>query len=225
MYIHWYISNCIAHELVRSDAMIVFDENVFNRVPPNFSPCELFINLNDDYWFFFHLSIVEKIIRDVRVENFENLMRIFFTWHFFATLCNTFVRFCLQVLVLSSFLVLFLFSAALQLHLYERKCVSASYLVFVTLKLHLWTMPPSSCHFPWMCLYMRSESFDAHRTPISRRECDPRTEMRCDDGGCVLLRRKCDNIFDCLDGSDERGCGKGFISHIFLFLSSHTYTF
>ncbi|XP_011640582.1 basement membrane-specific heparan sulfate proteoglycan core protein isoform X5 [Pogonomyrmex barbatus] len=44
-------------------------------------------------------------------------------------------------------------------------------------------------------------------TPESRRECDPRKEMRCDDGGCVLLRRKCDNIFDCLDGSDERGCG------------------
>ncbi|XP_019884797.1 basement membrane-specific heparan sulfate proteoglycan core protein isoform X13 [Camponotus floridanus] len=50
-------------------------------------------------------------------------------------------------------------------------------------------------------------SFDARWTPISRRECDPKTEMRCDDGGCVLLRRKCDNIFDCLDGSDERGCG------------------
>ncbi|XP_026298188.1 basement membrane-specific heparan sulfate proteoglycan core protein isoform X17 [Apis mellifera] len=40
----------------------------------------------------------------------------------------------------------------------------------------------------------------------SRRECDPSKEMRCDDGQCILLRRKCDNIFDCLDGSDERGC-------------------
>ncbi|XP_078043463.1 terribly reduced optic lobes isoform X5 [Augochlora pura] len=39
------------------------------------------------------------------------------------------------------------------------------------------------------------------------RECDPSKYMRCDDGRCVLLRRKCDNIFDCLDGSDERGCG------------------
>ncbi|XP_020284881.1 basement membrane-specific heparan sulfate proteoglycan core protein isoform X6 [Pseudomyrmex gracilis] len=48
---------------------------------------------------------------------------------------------------------------------------------------------------------------DPRWAPERRRECDPRKEMRCDDGGCVLLRRKCDNIFDCLDGSDERGCG------------------
>ncbi|XP_050453317.1 basement membrane-specific heparan sulfate proteoglycan core protein isoform X8 [Cataglyphis hispanica] len=52
-----------------------------------------------------------------------------------------------------------------------------------------------------------TNSSDPRWTPIRRRECDLRTEMRCDDGGCVLLRRKCDNIFDCLDGSDERGCG------------------
>ncbi|XP_076230657.1 terribly reduced optic lobes isoform X13 [Nomia melanderi] len=44
-------------------------------------------------------------------------------------------------------------------------------------------------------------------TAQSTRECDPSREMRCDDGKCVLLRRKCDNIFDCLDGSDELGCG------------------
>ncbi|XP_024875337.1 basement membrane-specific heparan sulfate proteoglycan core protein-like isoform X2 [Temnothorax curvispinosus] len=48
---------------------------------------------------------------------------------------------------------------------------------------------------------------DPRWTPERRRECDPRKEMRCDDGSCILLRRKCDNIFDCLDGSDERGCG------------------
>ncbi|KOX75591.1 Low-density lipoprotein receptor-related protein 8 [Melipona quadrifasciata] len=40
----------------------------------------------------------------------------------------------------------------------------------------------------------------------SPRKCDPSKEMRCDNGQCVLLRRKCDNIFDCFDGSDERGC-------------------
>ncbi|XP_034185293.1 terribly reduced optic lobes isoform X7 [Osmia lignaria lignaria] len=45
------------------------------------------------------------------------------------------------------------------------------------------------------------------RATDSLRECDPSREMRCDDGKCVLLRRKCDNIFDCIDGSDERGCG------------------
>ncbi|XP_071874843.1 terribly reduced optic lobes isoform X22 [Bombus fervidus] len=38
------------------------------------------------------------------------------------------------------------------------------------------------------------------------RECDPSKEMRCKDGQCILLRRKCDNIFDCLDGSDEHDC-------------------
>ncbi|KYQ47146.1 Suppressor of tumorigenicity 14 protein like protein [Trachymyrmex zeteki] len=58
-----------------------------------------------------------------------------------------------------------------------------------------------------LCVCMRSDPPDPRWTPERRRECDPRTEMRCDDGGCVLLRRKCDNIFDCLDGSDERGCG------------------
>ncbi|XP_043503640.1 basement membrane-specific heparan sulfate proteoglycan core protein isoform X1 [Polistes fuscatus] len=44
-------------------------------------------------------------------------------------------------------------------------------------------------------------------TSKKTKECDRNREMRCDDGKCVLLKRKCDNIFDCLDGSDERGCG------------------
>lgn len=61
-----------------------------------------------------------------------------------------------------------------------------------------------------MCLYVRSDPSNPRWQPERKRECDPRREMRCDDGGCVLLRRRCDNIFDCLDGSDERGCGKGF---------------
>lgn len=46
--------------------------------------------------------------------------------------------------------------------------------------------------------------------PGGGRGCDPRTEMRCDDGQCIQLRRKCDNVFDCFDNSDERGCGKSF---------------
>ncbi|XP_070527636.1 basement membrane-specific heparan sulfate proteoglycan core protein isoform X6 [Cardiocondyla obscurior] len=52
-----------------------------------------------------------------------------------------------------------------------------------------------------------TKPFDSRWTPERKRECDPRTEMRCDDGSCVLLRRKCDNIPDCFDGTDERGCG------------------
>lgn len=61
-----------------------------------------------------------------------------------------------------------------------------------------------------MCLsvYVRSGQPWPGGATESPRECDPSKEMRCDDGQCILLRRKCDNIFDCLDGSDERGCGK-----------------
>ncbi|CAK9820041.1 Low-density lipoprotein receptor-related protein 2 [Anthophora plagiata] len=60
-----------------------------------------------------------------------------------------------------------------------------------------------------MCLsvYVRSGYPRQGWATESPRECDLSREIRCDDGQCVLLRRRCDNIFDCLDGSDERGCG------------------
>ena len=30
----------------------------------------------------------------------------------------------------------------------------------------------------------------------------------CDDGTCLELKKRCDNIFDCSDGSDESNCEK-----------------
>jgi hypothetical protein len=33
-------------------------------------------------------------------------------------------------------------------------------------------------------------------------------DIVCGDGSCVDIRQRCDRIFDCLDGTDERDCGK-----------------
>jgi hypothetical protein len=39
------------------------------------------------------------------------------------------------------------------------------------------------------------------------RACDA-NEFRCDDGMCVPTKFRCDDTFDCIDQSDERGCGR-----------------
>ena len=32
--------------------------------------------------------------------------------------------------------------------------------------------------------------------------------FRCSNGACILTSRQCDGTVDCIDGSDEAGCGK-----------------
>lgn len=38
-------------------------------------------------------------------------------------------------------------------------------------------------------------------------QCDPRT-FQCDNQNCVLPNLICNEVDDCEDGSDEKGCGK-----------------
>ena len=33
-------------------------------------------------------------------------------------------------------------------------------------------------------------------------------DFQCNDGQCVNYMDRCDNKFDCIDGSDENDCGK-----------------
>ena len=37
-------------------------------------------------------------------------------------------------------------------------------------------------------------------------QCDPDTEFTCDDGTCISIDQRCDEISNCLDGSDEDRC-------------------
>jgi hypothetical protein len=44
--------------------------------------------------------------------------------------------------------------------------------------------------------------------------CAP-ADIVCGDGSCVDPRQRCDRIFDCADGTDERNCGKfGYWKHV-----------
>ena len=37
-------------------------------------------------------------------------------------------------------------------------------------------------------------------------QCDPRGDFTCNDGNCVDLSGRCDEIYNCFDMSDEENC-------------------
>lgn len=63
----------------------------------------------------------------------------------------------------------------------------------------------------YVCKYRLFKTTERERP----RECDPRTEMRCDSNRCISLDQRCDNVFDCADETDEQGCGKRLHLHSF----------
>ena len=46
----------------------------------------------------------------------------------------------------------------------------------------------------------------SYTTELKLTACNPEGEFTCDDGECVKMEEKCDQIADCRDGSDERKC-------------------
>ena len=47
---------------------------------------------------------------------------------------------------------------------------------------------------------------EEERQSISFSKCHFGSEFTCKSGHCIALRKRCDNVPDCLDKSDEVGC-------------------
>ena len=45
-----------------------------------------------------------------------------------------------------------------------------------------------------------------YKTQLKMSSCNTEGEFTCDDGQCVIMEKRCDQIPDCKDKSDERGC-------------------
>lgn len=43
--------------------------------------------------------------------------------------------------------------------------------------------------------------------------CKRPDSIKCTPNSCVVPEKKCDGVLDCLNGADERGCGKFVITN------------
>ena len=63
---------------------------------------------------------------------------------------------------------------------------------------------------------------------VSCQGCNPSTQFQCldDTGGCIPLQLRCDEVSDCIDGSDEFECRGNYVGWLvcaILLLVSHVY--
>lgn len=54
--------------------------------------------------------------------------------------------------------------------------------------------------------YVLSEELGGGHITLNINACDDTREFNCQDGSCIMMEKRCDSQFDCIDGSDEIEC-------------------
>ena len=88
-------------------------------------------------------------------------------------------------------------SVMLKYKLHKQTAVSDATKVSYVIGKHEWTVSNDVflCH--------KGQPYTTH---LKLSGCNPEGEFTCDDGQCVTMEERCDQVPDCRDDSDEMGC-------------------